>query len=328
MLPVSGSAMTNQQLLQPLTTLLAESSPRVFSEELLALRDALLDRYHDAVDAMLFYGSSLRSGDALDGLVDLYVVVDDYRKAYGNRLPAVFNRLLPPNVYYLEITVNGHRVRAKYAVITLRDLQRGTSMKWFHSYLWGRFSQPCGLLYSRDAETGRRVQSALARAVQTFLTRVLPALPERLECAAIWQQGLALSYRSELRAEKPQRAIHLYDAWKDHYRAVTSVAMDTLPFVVKHEQGAPGLRFSVSIPRRTRLLSRPGWWLRRLQGKLLSLLRLMKASFTFQGGMDYIAWKLERHTGVPVEVSPKVRRHPLIYGWGLLWRLYRRGVFR
>ena len=43
MLPVSGSAMTNQQLLQPLTTLLAESSPRVFSEELLALRDALLD---------------------------------------------------------------------------------------------------------------------------------------------------------------------------------------------------------------------------------------------------------------------------------------------
>jgi hypothetical protein len=55
---------------------------------------------------------------------------------------------------------------------------------------------------------------------------------------------------------------------------------------------------------------------------------LMKASFTFQGGIDYIAWKLERHTGIPVEVSPRVRRHPLIYGWGMLWRLYRRGVFR
>jgi len=71
-----------------------------------------------------------------------------------------------------------------------------------------------------------------------------------------------------------------------------------------------------------------GWFVRRLQGKLLSLLRLMKATFTFQGGIDYIAWKLERHTGVAIEVTPKMRRHPLLYSWGLLWRLYRRKVFR
>jgi hypothetical protein len=288
----------------------------------------LLQRYDGAVDAMLFYGSSLRSGDALDGLVDLYVVVDGYRKAYGKALPALFNRLLPPNVYYLEVEVNGQRVRAKYAVISMRDLQRGTSMRWFHSYLWGRFSQPCGLLYCRDAETGQQVHRALAQALLTFLTRVLPALPERLECAAIWQQGLALSYRAELRAEKPERAIQLYEAWQDHYRAATSLAMQALPFEVQREQLDSRLFYTVRIAQRTRMLGRAGWQLRRMQGKLLSLLRLMKATFTFQGGMDYIAWKLERHTGVPVEVSPKVRRHPLIYGWGLLWRLYRRGVFR
>ncbi|MGB5178074.1 MAG: hypothetical protein WBP44_05015, partial [Gammaproteobacteria bacterium] len=196
------------------------------------------------------------------------------------------------------------------------------------SYLWGRFSQPCGLLYRRDSETRRRIHGALAQALLTFLTRVLPALPEQLECAAIWQQGLALSYRAELRAEKPGRAIHLYEAGREHYRAVTSLAMDAVPFGVKREQGASSLHYIVSIPRHTRMLGRAGWWLRRVQGKLLSLLRLMKATFTFQGGIDYIAWKLERHTGVPVEVSPKVRRHPLIYGWGLVWRLYRRGVFR
>ncbi|MGB5179473.1 MAG: hypothetical protein WBP44_12170, partial [Gammaproteobacteria bacterium] len=199
---MSDSVMSSEHSLQPLTTLLAESTSLAASSELLALRNALLEVYNDAVDAMLFYGSSLRSGDALEGLVDLYLVVDDYRKAYGKSLPAVFNRLLPPNVYYLEVEDNGHRVRAKYAVISLRDLERGTSMKWFHSYLWGRFSQPCGLLYSRDSETGRRIHGALAQALLTFLTRVLPALPERLECAAIWQQGLALSYRAELRAEK------------------------------------------------------------------------------------------------------------------------------
>jgi predicted nucleotidyltransferase len=313
---------------QPLARLLAENMPAIHSSELLALRSALLERYNGAVDAVLFYGSSLRSGDALEGVVDLYVVVDDYRNAYGKFLPAFFNRLLPPNVYYLEVGVDGNRVRAKYAILSMRDLEHGTSSRCFHSYLWGRFSQPCGLLYRRDSEAGRRVQGALAQAIMTFLARVLPVLPERLDSAAIWQQGLAYSYRAELRAEKPRRAVHLYDAWQDHYRAVTDLAMEELPFTITREQGAVALQYFVQIPRHMRALGHLGWWLRRFQGKLLSLLRLMKASFTFQGGIDYIAWKLERHSGVPIEVTPKMRRHPLLYSWGAVWRLYRRGVFR
>jgi hypothetical protein len=313
---------------QQLTDLLAQSTPQTFSDELLALRDALLQQYGGVVDAMLFYGSCLRSGDALDGLVDLYLVVDDYRKAYRKPLPALLNRLLPPNVYYLEIEVNGNRVRSKYAVISLQDLEHGTSPRWFHSYLWGRFSQPCGLLYSRDDETSRRVRGILARAVLTFLTRVLPALPGRLDSAAIWQQGLALSYQAELRVEKPERAIQLYESWEDHFRRLTSLVMDELPFDVEREQDVSRLLYHIRIPPHTRRLSRLGWLLRRFQGKLLSLFRLIKAAFTFQGGADYLAWKLERHTGAPIELTPKIRRHPLIYGWGLLWRLYRRGVFR
>jgi hypothetical protein len=319
--------MTGQHALQQLTKLLAEETAPPFSSELLALRDALLERYSDSGAALLFYGSSLRSGDALEGLVDLYLVVDDYRKAYRKALPALFNRLLPPNVYYLETEVNGHRVRTKYAVISLQDLERGTSMRWFHSYLWGRFAQPCRQLYSRDADTAIRIQRSLAAAILTFLTRVLPALPERLDCAAIWQQGLALSYGAELRAEKPGRAIHLFESWKDHYTVVTSLAMAALPYEIRLEQGTPEPLYLVRIPRHARVLGRMGWRLRSLQGKLLSILRLMKAAFTFQGGMDYIAWKLERHTGAAIEVTPKMRRHPLIYSWALVWRLYRRGVF-
>jgi hypothetical protein len=319
--------MIHMQPTQQLTDLIAECTPTTFSNELLALRDALLQQYGDAVDAMLFYGSCLRSGDALDGLVDLYLVVDDYRNAYRKPLPALFNRLLPPNVYYLEIKVDGNRVRAKYAVISLQDLEYDTSPKCFHSYLWGRFSQPCGLLYIRNNETRRRVQGILAQAVLTFLTRVLPALPERLDSAAIWQQGLALSYRAELRVEKPERAILLYESWEDHYRALTSLAMDEMHLDVTRGQDASQL-YHIRIPSHTRRLSRLSWLLRRFQGKFLSLLRLIKAASTFQGGADYLAWKLESHTGIPIEVTPKMRRHPLIYSWGLMWRLYRRGIFR
>lgn len=308
--------------------LLAESTPGAFSDELLALRDTLLARYGNAVDAMLFYGSCLRSGDALDGLVDLYLVVDDYRKTYDKFLPALFNRLLAPNVYYLETEVDGNRVRCKYAVISLQDLEKGTSPKWFHSYLWGRFAQPCGLLYSRNDELSRRVRKMLAQAVLTFLNRVLPALPERVDSAAIWQQGLALSYRAELRVEKPERATLLYESWKDHFLVLTPLAMQEVSFNVNAEQMASGVLYQTRISSRVRRLNRLSWLLRRLQGKFLSFLRLVKSAFTFQGGSDYLIWKLERHTGVPIEVTPKMRRHPLIYGWGLMWRLYRRGVFR
>ena len=98
---------------------------------------------------MLFYGSCRRSHDDAGGIVDLYVLVDGYRAAYGALLPALANRILAPNVYYLETSFAGRTVRAKYAVVSLDQFERGTA-RWFHPYLWGRFAQPCGLLFAAD----------------------------------------------------------------------------------------------------------------------------------------------------------------------------------
>ncbi len=97
-----------------------------------------------------------------------------------------------------------------------------------------------------------------------------------------------------------------------------------LPWPLREEEG----RVCLTIPRAVRVFSKLAWLGRIAQGKLLSLLRLAKAAFTFQGGVDYLVWKLERHTGWPIELPDRVRRHPLLYGWGMLWRLYRQGVFR
>jgi hypothetical protein len=86
--------------------------------------------------------------------------------------------------------------------------------------------------------------------------------------------------------------------------------------------------YVTEIDAATRRAARRHWCRRRLQGKLLSVLRLLKALFTFEGGLDYIAWKLERHSGPRVEIPERVRRWPLIFVWGLVWRLYRQGVFK
>ena len=129
-----------------------------------ALGEALRRRFGSHALAVLFYGSCRRANDDTNGIVDLYVLVDDYRAAYGRALPAFFNRILAPNVYYLETPVAGRTARAKCAVVSLAAFERGTA-RWFHSYLWGRFAQPCGLLYAADASVRARVVRAIGQAV-------------------------------------------------------------------------------------------------------------------------------------------------------------------
>jgi hypothetical protein len=71
------------------------------------------------------------------------------------------------------------------------------------------------------------------------------------------------------------------------------------------------------------------WWERmQRKGKLLSVLRLAKASATFAGGADYIAWKINRHAGTRIELKSWQRRWPLLAGLTLLPRLLKSGAVR
>jgi hypothetical protein len=243
-------------------------------------------------------------------------------------LPALINKLLPPNVYYLEIPFEDRMIRAKYTVLSLADFHRGASIRWFHSYIWGRFAQPTGLLYARNDQVAERVQQALAQAVVTFITRALPAIPAQFDARELWRRGLLLSYQSELRSERTQKLSRLFDAAPEHYEQITRTAMDFVPFAVDIAVCDTQVQYHAHIPNRIRNFSRLTWSIRRLQGKLLSLLRLFKALFTFKGGIDYVLWKIERHSGVGIEVTPRLRKLPLVGLGVVFWRLYRRGAFR
>ena len=297
------------------------------SRALQALTSTLREKHGTSISAMLLYGSCLRSGDLHDGLVDLYLVVDRYRDFYPGRLRAFANWLLPPNVFYIELQDEGRTVRAKYAVLSRRDLGSGTT-RWFHSYLWGRFTQPTAIAWSRDSDARQQVLECLAAAIRTFLNRTLPCLPGSGSVKALWQQGLKLSYSAELRVEKPGRADELAGFGEHYYRETTRLLADSLSFNMTLQETDEGLHYQTAIPPPRRLASHLAWPLRKAQGKLLSVLRLLKALFTFEGGLDYIAWKLERHSGQRVEIPERVRRWPLIFIWGLFWNLYRRGIFR
>ena len=58
------------------------------------------------------------------------------------------------------------------------------------------------------------------------------------------------------------------------------------------------------------------------------MVRLAKASATYAGGAEYIAWKINRHAGTNIELAPWQKRHPLLAAISLLPRLLRSGAIR
>jgi hypothetical protein len=51
--------------------------------------------------------------------------------------------------------------------------------------------------------------------------------------------------------------------------------------------------------------------------------RWLKHTVTFEGWLEYILRKASRHTGEPVELTPRERRWPAVFLWGRLFRYLR-----
>jgi hypothetical protein len=294
-----------------------------------AQRDRLLDqihaRYGPGLLAILIYGSYLRG--KRDTLLDFYVLLDDYR-AMSSRWQGWLARALPPNVYQIHHGSPPDEARAKYALLTLDRFEYAVRSD-FHSYFWARFAQPCGLLYCRDEATRERVVDALCQAASTFARRVVPSLGHRFGAAQLWSEGLTLTYQCELRSEPPGHARALFDFNPDHYRDITSqLAAAELGFEAGQTGAAPEEAYLNLVSDTSRRWSTASWWLRRIQGKVLSVLRIFKSALTFDDALDYLLWKIGRHSGVYLEPSHRQRKYPLLFAWPLLWRLYRRGAFR
>ncbi|MCA9321292.1 MAG: hypothetical protein KDB53_11185 [Planctomycetes bacterium] len=292
------------------------------------LAHTLCERYGRHVLGLVFYGSALREGRQTDGLYDFFAVVDRYRPTLGSWLSAATNRILPPNVYYLETPVGTRVVRAKYAVISLQHLTRMVAPSCFGSYFWGRLAQPVEITWARDEEARAAIMAALEQARLTLLGKVAPLMPVSFGVEELWTRGLELSYATEFRAERRgHRAAEIARKCLDHHQAGALHAAQVLGWTIS--QGEDGhTAFSIAEEDRHPRRARAAWWLRRVQGRVLHVLRLAKAAFTFQGGIEYLAWKIERHSGVQAEVSERVRKHPLLFGWWTLLKLKRRGGFR
>ena len=281
-----------------LRDLVAEELALPVDPRVTAMAKAIAEKHDAASRAILFYGSCLRQKQLEGLMLDFYLLVSDYRAAYGSSWLAAANRLIPPNVFYFE----HDGLAAKYAVLSEADFHRLNGPETRNVSVWARFAQPSRLVWAKDSEAREAAINAVSRAAPTLLG----AAGRRPGEAPLdwWRRAFALTYSAELRAERKGRSGSVVDAEPDRYARVADAAAAVVPDV------------------------HGSWARRRVEGKLLSVARLAKASATFAGGVDYIAWKINRHAGTDIVIKPWQRRWPLLAALSLLPRLLRSGAVR
>lgn len=261
--------------------------------------------------AVLFYGSNLRTG-SLEGVLDFYVL-----------LPGEPERGLWPRVSYREWDHEGVTLRAKIATMNLATFGAAASGDTIDTTIWARFVQPCALIWARDEGAERQVLAALEAAAVTASRLAVAVGPERGNEDAFWAALFRSTYRAELRVEPPGREESILSANRAHFDGLLPDALTSsgIPFI----QNGAIIEPRPDAADRARTLR---WWgRRRTLGKPLNVIRLVRAAATFDGAMRYVAWKVERHTGMPVKVTPFRERFPVLAAPALavhLWRSKRR----
>jgi hypothetical protein len=257
--------------------------------------------------AVLFYGSNLRTG-SLDGVLDFYIL------HHGRQRERVW-----PRVGYVETEQDGVLLRAKIAQLALSTFAAACAGRTLDTTIWARFVQPAAILFADSERTRTLVLEALVNAAKTASMIAALVGPERGGEAAFWEALFGATYEAELRVERPGRAGAIVAAEPHHFDGLLPLAWDAL--CLPHERFGAELAPMMPLPTQDEVAR---WWgMRRALGRWLNLVRLGKATATFDGAARYGLWKLERHTGIALEPTPFRERHPILAAPGA-WLEYRR----
>lgn len=265
--------------------------------------------------AVLFYGSILRTGD-LDGVLDFYLLTDDERRTGWRGWIA---RRLWPDVSYRETEIAGRALRAKIATMPLSTFQRAAADGYLDTTIWTRFVQPCALAFAADPASAEAVRTGIGAACETAARYAAALGPANGRAEDYWQALFRHTYAAELRVEKPGREREITRFDPARYAQLLPLAWASAG--VAFEASGEVLQPRLADAERRRL--RRAWGRRAGFGKPLNAARLVKAASTFDGAARYAAWKIARHTGVVIPVTPWRERHPVLAAPGVAWRIWR-----
>ena len=269
------------------------------------------------IAAILLYGSGLWQGPSDDKVWDLHVLVDDIGDFDRRLWHRVAGRLLPPNVYYFEQEDKKNIWRYKCNVMSLQQFRKQCQGKSLTPHIWARFCQPCRVIYYRDEESKKQTVTSLAQAIIKFHHFALPFCEkDNFAPRHIWETGLKKTYSLELRSESGARPSTIYNANPENFTARTNALLVDLG-EWRFDQFQNDSQWGTKLF----LVYKP-------LVKLLGFFRLIKSATTFENGVDYALWKIERHSGISITPTDRQRKYPLLFGWPLVWKLWRKGALK
>ena len=242
------------------------------------------------------------------------------RSGFLYRSPALLGLLdgfLPPTQIRL---VHGTGL-VKASVLSLAALERGTSAARRDQFVAGRLFQDVHVVWAKNPESARRVGNAIESARRVTLDWVAPDLPDRFDPPDYVRQLLRTSFRFEVRPETGGRADALYDAQASR---LVPIFEDVLKDLASEGRlrSSNGGEFSLPVPP-----SRGAGLRRRLfleWSRVRATARWPKHAVTFDGWLDYILRKAERHSGETIVLTPLERRFPLILLWPKVFKFLAR----
>lgn len=259
--------------------------------------------------AVLFYGSNLRTG-SLEGVLDFYVLLPGPQK----------ERIWPRVSYHERASSAGETLRAKVATMSLARFAEAAEGSRMDTTIWARFVQPSGLVWARDDAARQAVIAAIGSAAKTAAQLAAALGPDQGEAQDYWRALFRATYKAEFRVEKAGRENSILSVNAAHFEGLFPLALSAAGIAFTEQDGT--IEPQLGDGEHARIL---GWWKRRRRmGKPLNVVRLVKASTTFEGAARYAAWKIERHTGVPVEVTDFREKHPLLAAPAVMLDVWRK----
>jgi hypothetical protein len=283
--------------------------------------DHIAAAYPKAARAVLFYGSCLRSEQLEGQMLDFYLIVSDYDAAYDKPWMAKWNRRLPPNVFPFEF----EGLMAKVAVLSEEDFHNLNRPSASAVSVWARFAQPSRLVWVADEKTRGKIILSVSGAAPTLLNAALSQMEREVGIIDLWQTGFAMTYSAELRAERKDRPTSVVEHDSERYEIFGHAALHhaMIPNEIRGERV-----YLLPDPEQRAKREKSRWPALKRRGKMLTVARLTKAAFTYSGGIDYLAWKVNRHAGTKITVRDWQRRWPLLGALVLLPKLLAKGAIR
>jgi hypothetical protein len=229
--------------------------------------------------------------------------------------------VLAPNITAFDPGDDGPL--AKCAIVSAAGFRKALGPGAPDHFLKGRMVQKVALLWSRSDEDAAWVEARLDEARRDVLNWAGPYIDGPFTATDLAQHMLRVSYGGELRPESADRVDAVFEAQRPFLtRAYAEVIEDAVTRGRVRRSDEPG-----SDEARYLLDPAPGAWARArvslyfTWSKVRATARWLKHILTFNDWLTYIQRKVERRTGLAIEITPWERRLPLLLLWPKVFRV-------